>query len=120
MKSLFAWDFHNQDDDLDNSAKDVINHIELINSEIGKAAAQRPLKEINKIDLAILRLAVYELLVQPKLHSQTREKNVPYKVITDESVELAKEFGSESSPSFVNGVLGNIISEHHLDELGSI
>jgi N utilization substance protein B len=39
------------------------------------------------------------------------EKNVPKKVVIDEAVEIAKEFGSENSPSFVNGVLGSIYKE---------
>ena len=58
--------------------------------------------KINKIDLAILRLAVYELLV---------EKTQPPHVIIDEAIELAKEYGNESSSSFVNGALGNIIKQ---------
>jgi N utilization substance protein B len=57
---------------------------------------------LNKIDLAILRLAVFELII---------ENSQPPKVIIDEAVELAKEFGSESSSKFVNGVLGTILKK---------
>jgi len=60
-----------------------------------------PIDKLNKIDLAILRLSIYELLIG----------NIPPKVIIDEAVEIAKEYGSESSPSFVNGVLGTIYKE---------
>ena len=60
-----------------------------------------PVDKLNKIDLAILRLAIYEL----------ENLEVPPKVVIDEAVELAKEFGSENSPSFVNGVLGTIYKE---------
>jgi N utilization substance protein B len=73
-----------------------------IDKLIQKAAPQWPLARINRIDLAILRLAVYELTVA---------KKEPPKVIIDEAVELAKEFGSESSPGFVNGALGNILKK---------
>jgi len=60
-----------------------------------------PVDKLNKIDLAILRLAIYEL----------ERKKTPPKVIIDEAVELAKEFGGENSPSFINGVLGTIYKE---------
>lgn len=67
---------------------------------ISKSAPQWPLSKVNPVDLAILRLATYELAI---------DKTTPYKVIIDEAVELAKSFGGEQSPSFVNGVLGTII-----------
>lgn len=60
-----------------------------------------PVEKLNRVDLAILRLAIFEL----------REKREPVKVIIDEAVELAKEFGSEGSPAFVNGVLGAIVKK---------
>ena len=69
-----------------------------INKIIVDSAPTWPIDKINKIDLAILHLSIYELL----------NDNTPPKVIIDEAVELAKEFGSESSPSFVNGVLGTV------------
>jgi N utilization substance protein B len=54
------------------------------------------------VDLAILRLAVFELLVEDK---------EPPKVIIDEAVEIAKLYGSHSSAKFVNGVLGTILKQ---------
>ena len=54
---------------------------------------------MNKVDLAILRLAVYELKY---------DKDVPTGVAINEAVELAKRFGGETSGSFVNGILGKI------------
>lgn len=71
---------------------------------ISKSAPEWPLSKLNRIDLAILRLAVFELLVA---------KEQPIKVIIDEAVELAKELGGESSPGFVNGVLGTIVKEQN-------
>lgn len=66
---------------------------------IAEAAPEWPLDKLNKIDLAILRLATYELLI---------DKQAPYKVIIDEAIEIAKSLGGESSPNFINGVLGHI------------
>ena len=66
-----------------------------------RQAPEYPVDKINRIDLAILRLASYELMVEQK---------EPKNVIIDEAVELAKEYGNESSPGFVNGVLGKIIT----------
>lgn len=56
-------------------------------------------KRMNKVDLAILRLAVYEM---------TWDDDIPTKVAINEAVELAKRFGGDDSPSFVNGVLGKV------------
>jgi len=55
---------------------------------------------MNKVDLAILRLAVYEMLY---------EEDVPAKVAINEAVELAKRFSSDEAPAFINGVLGKVI-----------
>ncbi|MFC1649725.1 transcription antitermination factor NusB [Patescibacteria group bacterium] len=68
---------------------------------IQEAAPAWPLDKLNRIDLAILRLSVYEL----------KFTEVPPKVVIDEAVELAKTYGGENSPSFVNGVLGTIYKD---------
>lgn len=73
-----------------------------IDSHIQKAAPEYPIEKINRTDLAILRLAVYELLI---------EKKEPNNVIIDEAIELAKEFGGEASPAFINGALGKLLSD---------
>ena len=70
-----------------------------IDQIIKAAAPEWPLDQIARIDLICLRLAVFELLIAQK---------VPHKVAIDEAIELAKEFGSEQSGKFVNGVLGTI------------
>lgn len=74
-----------------------------IDSLIEKAAPQFPVSKIARIDVAILRLSIYELLF---------EKKQPPKVIIDEAVELAKQFGGEGSPAFVNGVLGTLLKKN--------
>ena len=57
------------------------------------------LERISKIDLAILKLAVYEL----------NYTEVPFKVVINEAVELAKKYGEESSKNFVNGILASVV-----------
>lgn len=66
---------------------------------IAPAAPEWPLEQIAKMDLSILRLAVYELMIK---------REVPPKVVINEAVELAKSFGGENSSRFINGVLGTI------------
>ena len=94
VEELFKADFHKQAVSL--HAKKIIANKDFINKSIQKAAPEFPIDKINKTDLAILRLAVYELLV---------EKKEPPKVIIDEAIELAKEYAGETSPSFINGAL---------------
>ncbi|OGD98299.1 hypothetical protein A3A49_01250 [Candidatus Curtissbacteria bacterium RIFCSPLOWO2_01_FULL_38_11b] len=72
-----------------------------IDKLIAECAPAWPLDQISPVDLATLRLAVWEL--------KFKKNKEPYRAIIDEAVEIAKEFGSESSASFVNGVLGSII-----------
>ncbi len=75
-----------------------------IDKIIEKAAPQWPIDRIAPINRNILRIGLAELLYAD--HEQ-----VPYKVAINEAIELAKEFGSESSPKFVNGVLGTVYNE---------
>lgn len=97
IKFLFAESFTPQ-----KNAPDLVLAIQKQTEEINKiivsSAPTWPIDKINKIDLAILHLAIYEL----------KFEQTPPKVIIDEAVELAKEFGAESSGSFVNGVLGTV------------
>jgi len=105
VKELFAESFTPQNQTSDEVNK-ILTQKENLDLEIQKAAPAWPIEKLNKIDLAILRQAVYEL----------RNEQTPPKVVIDEAVELAKEFGGESSPSFVNGVLGTIYKETKKDE----
>jgi len=56
-------------------------------------------ERLNRVDLALMRLAIYEMLC---------EKDVPHAVAINEAVELAKDYGSDESPAFINGVLANV------------
>lgn len=86
---------------LDPKIPQIIANVKKIDMMIKDAAPEFPIEKINKIDLAVLRLAVFELTI---------DKTNPEKVIIDEAIELGKEFGGDSSPSFINGVLGKILS----------
>ncbi len=97
VEELFRTDFHEQK--VSPEAQEILKYKDEIDVHIHKAAPDYPIDKINKIDLAILRLAVYELVFK-----QTEPKNV----IIDEAVELAKEYANETSPSFINGVLSHI------------
>lgn len=99
IQELFSWQFMPKDKTSQN-IKEITANIPKIDKLIGKSAPGRPIEQINKIDLAILRLAIFEL---------TMEKDTPPKVVIDEAVELGKEFGSESSASFINGALGKLV-----------
>lgn len=98
VQELFSVDFHQQK--VSKKAQEILVNKEIINTYITKAAPEFPINKINKVDLAIMRLAVYELLI---------EKKEPTNVILDEAIELAKEFAGETSPAFINGALGNVI-----------
>ena len=100
IKFLFAESFTPQKNIPDLVLK-IHEQTDKINKIIVDSAPTWPIDKINKIDLAILHLAIYEIT----------NEDTPPKVIIDEAVELAKEFGSESSGPFVNGVLGTVYDE---------
>jgi transcription antitermination protein NusB len=100
VEDLFKLDFKRQT--VGDFAKEIFSKKELIDLKISEAAPEYPINKINKTDLAILRLAVYELLIKT---------SQPAKVIIDEAVELAKEYGGDSSPAFINGALGKLIEK---------
>lgn len=78
----------------------VVRNLARIDAIIENNAPKFPINRISKIDLAILRLAIYELEINPV---------EPKKVIINEAIELAKELGGEKSHLFINGVLGKFI-----------
>jgi N utilization substance protein B len=105
IKALFAESFAPQEE-LPELAQKILKQSKKVDKKIQESAPMWPVDKLNKIDLAILRLAIYEL----------ENMKVPPKVVIDEAVELAKEFGSENSPSFVNGVLGTIYKGKEVKE----
>ena len=89
--------------------KDIINGIkeneekidELISCNLKKGWS---IDRISKIDLALLKIAIYEMI----------EKKIHYKIVVNEVVELAKKYSENQSPSFINGVLASIIKQNNI------
>jgi N utilization substance protein B len=77
----------------------VLQHQDAIDGHIRHHAPAWPLGQIPAVDRNVLRLAIFEVLI---------DNRVPVKVGINEAIELAKAFGSDSSPKFVNGVLGSV------------
>lgn len=120
MQTLFVWDFNNQKKDLKEIVKEnfsnfapefddggfveelvsgVFKNIKAIDDYIKKYAPEWPIDQITIIDRNVLRLGVYELVFSEK---------IPPKVAINEAIEVAKNFGGDSSGKFINGVLGSI------------
>ena len=126
MQSLYEWDFFGKKEksleeivkrnikELGPGLEDttftfkladgVKENIAKLDKIIEKSAPEWPVDQITIIDRNILRLGIYELLYSNK-------DEVPPKVAINESIELAKTFGGESSGKFINGVLGTIYKE---------
>jgi len=101
VQELYALEFVNKNNltNLTDKVNSILKSKEKLDFFIKKYAPKFPLDKIAKTDLAILRLAIFELIF---------EKKEPVKVIINEAVELAKELGSEKSYGFINAVLGKI------------
>ncbi len=82
----------------------VLEKKEVIDSVMGKAAPDWGVSKIDIINRNILRIGIYELMFGEVI-------GTPKKVAINESIELAKAYGGESSRKFINGVLGNIYKE---------
>lgn len=126
MQSLYEWDFSGCDNKklkeiIERNIKEfgpgmddvkfiwqlingVVEKKEQIDSIISKSAPQWPIAQITIVDRNVLRLGLYELLFGSR-------EEVPPKVAINESIELAKTFGGESSGKFINGVLGTVYRE---------
>lgn len=78
----------------------ISEKLEEIDAKINEVSEGWKTGRIGKVDLTLIRLAVYEMLY---------EEDVPAKVAINEAVELAKQYGTDNSPSFVNGVLAKLV-----------
>ena len=102
IQLLYQWDFRKEEhfEEID----PIVLRLDEIDNIIQDSATQWPLDQVAPVDRAILRYGTWELLFAPNRPSE--------KVVIDESIELAKEYGGDNSPSFVNGVLGSILKKH--------
>jgi len=123
LQTLYEWDFHNlkgedvrsilernlnnlgqglEDNNYPkNLLEGILAHWGDLNQLIESGAPEWPIEQINIIDRNVLRIGIFELIFG-------KQKEVPAKVAINEAVELAKNFGGDSSRRFVNGVLGTI------------
>ena len=104
IKKLYEYSF-DRTDGISKKIAPIVKNLPKIDKLISQAAPEWPINKLNKIDLSILRLAVFELTI---------EKKNPPKVIVDEAVELGKQYGSENSPKFINGALGSILKGNNV------
>jgi N utilization substance protein B len=126
MQTVYEWDFRNhppileiKDRNIKEYEKDVdatfinevvdgvVGNLNDIDNYLKESAPEWPLDQIALIDKAILRLAIYELKYSHE---------VPPKVVINEAVELAKQFGGSNSSKFVNGVLGTVFDKEVTEE----
>lgn len=122
FKMLFRMEFHDAEEldeqlslfeeELDSPREDeaaylikkchgVFEHVEELDSVINEVAKGWKTSRMNKVDLTVLRLALYEIRY---------EEDIPFKVSVNEAVELVKKYGTEDSASFVNGILAKFAS----------
>ena len=120
---LFIVEFHNRDDIKEqaqsyieqledcpkNAAKymlerfyQIVEKFDELDEIISEVSVGWKLERMSKIDLTILRLAVYEVKM---------DEEIPNKVAINEAVEIAKKYGGDSSPSFINGILAKIVNK---------
>ena len=103
---LFFEENNIDDKDAVDYIRDIIIGTNNDNSEIEKAISENiksdwDITRISKIDLTLLKLGIYEI----------EYSKLPYKVVINEVVELAKKYGDDNSKSFVNGVLASIVKK---------
>ena len=93
-------------EDIQNDIKAINDNIDDIVGKISKNLKNNwTIERISKIDKALLILAIYEI----------QYKAIPFKVVINEVVELAKKYGEDTSASFINGVLANVVKELNLE-----
>ncbi len=125
LQSLYEWDFYHHESDLPaiierntkdygpgidepdfvwRIAKGVIEHLPEIDAIIRRVAPEWPLEQVAIIDRNVLRIGLSELLYADR-------NEVPPKVAINEAIEIAKNYGGQNSPKFINGVLGTVYRE---------
>lgn len=106
---IFLAENNIEGEELVKYVKEIFEGTKKYTQEINELISQNlkenwTIERISKIDIAILKLAIYELIYS----------KVPYKVVINEAVELAKKYGEDSSKSFVNGILASIVKEKNI------
>ncbi len=104
--SLFLENNEVTDEDMIEYVKKSVNSINEKREEIEGLIAENlkkdwTLERISKVNIALLKLAIYEI----------KYAEIPFKVVINEVVDLAKKYSEETAPSFINGVLASIVAE---------
>lgn len=81
----------------------VAENLERVDAELKSYSTNWALDRMSRVDLALLRLAAYELIFC---------LDVPHNVVINEAIEIGKRFGTEETPSFINGVLDHLSQQH--------
>ena len=131
MQSLYEWDFSGKKPEvlnqiIERNVKEfgpgledvsfiwqlvtgVVQHLKGLDKIIEKAAPEWPINQITVVDRNVLRIGLFELIYGKK-------EEVPPKVAINEAIELAKNFGGESSGKFINGVMGTVFKQMNIEE----
>ncbi len=108
---LYFEDIELESNHVKKEIREDVNEIIKVNDDIlnqisSNLKSDWKLERISKVNIALLKLAIYEMLY----------KKVPYKVVINEVVELAKKYGEDTSSSFINGVLATVVKQNNLQE----
>lgn len=106
FQQLFSWTFTTEritsgQTGASEEIRPILSKLDILDAIIQPAAPERPLADINKVDLTILRLMIWE----------ANTAATPKKVLVDEGIELAKAYGTENSPKFINATLARLLLE---------
>lgn len=103
---------NNEIDDKDNKdyLMDVVkgindNEEQIINTIKDNLKDEWQIERISKINIALLKLSIYEIVY----------KKIPYKVAINEVVELAKKYGEDTAPAFINGILASVVKKNNIN-----
>lgn len=107
VMELFYQVNHIEEEELQKYISNIVTGIDNNKEEINKLITKNlksdwKIERINKINLALLKLSIYEMIYS----------NLPYKVAINEVIELAKKYGDDNAPYFINGVLASIVKEN--------
>jgi len=101
IKQEFAPNFDDHDY-VESTFRGVIDNVVTIDETLNTFAAEWPVETMTLVDRNVLRIGVYELLIN---------KKIPSKVAINEAIEIGKAFGGDASGKFINGVLGAIFKD---------
>ncbi|NMA86331.1 MAG: transcription antitermination factor NusB [Tissierellia bacterium] len=94
---------------IENAAGTIIENLNIIDKYIEDNIERWEIHRLAKVDLSILRIAIYEMLYRT---------DIPVQVSINEAIEISKKYSNEESPKFINGILGGFVRSGVLEEYG--